>query len=408
MACKEPRKSFNVNRRPTMNKRVFLIILDSVGVGASPDAADFGDVGADTFGTCVRSGKLNVPNLEKLGMFSIDGTSFAKESSHKIIGNYGKLLPDSLGKDTTVGHWELAGIISPKPMPTYPEGFPKEVIDAFEKATGRGTLCNLPYSGTDVLKDYGEEHVKTGKFIVYTSADSVFQVAAHEEVIPLEELYEACYKARNLLVGEHAVGRVIARPFVGTYPDFTRTVNRHDYSLEPPGETILDCLQKNKLDTIGVGKIYDIFAGVGISESYPNEGNQKNMIKTIQLAQKDFTGLCFVNLVDFDMKYGHRNDTLGYVNALNEVDIQLGQLMDKLKEGDLLMISADHGCDPGFPGTDHTREYVPCLCYGKEFKQGVNLGIRDSFADIAQTIACHLGVKYDGDGESFLEKIVDK
>ena len=388
-----------------MNKRVFLIILDSLGVGASPDADQFGDVGADTFGSLVRSGELNVPHLEKLGIFKIDGTSFKKESRRKIVGAYGKLEPKSKGKDTTVGHWEIAGIVSPKPMPTYPEGFPMDVIIPFEVATGRGTLCNKPYSGTEAIKEYGVEHILTGRYIVYTSADSVFQVAAHEKVIPIEELYDACQKARDLLVGEHAVGRVIARPFVGTYPDFTRTVNRHDYSLAPPRETILDCLKKNDLDTIGVGKIYDIFAGTGITKTYPNEGNTKNMEKTIELAKKDFSGLCFVNLVDFDMMYGHRNDIAGYVKALNQVDVQIGKLMNALKEGDLLMFTADHGCDPGFPGTDHTREDVPCLCYGKDFKQGVNLGTRKSFADIAQTIADALGVEYKGDGESFYEEL---
>jgi len=388
-----------------MSKRVFLIVLDSLGVGASPDADQFGDVGADTFGSLARSGELKVPHLEKLGIFNIDGTSFNKKSKGKIVGAYGKLEPKSKGKDTTVGHWEIAGIVSPNPMPLYPEGFPMDVIIPFEVATGRGTLCNKPYSGTEVLKDYGVEHILTGRYIVYTSADSVFQVAAHEKVIPIEELYDACQIARDLLVGEHAVGRVIARPFVGTYPDFTRTVNRHDYSLAPPRETILDCLKKNDLATIGVGKIYDIFAGIGISETYPNEGNAKNMEKTIELAKKDFSGLCFVNLVDFDMMYGHRNDIAGYVKALNQVDVQIGQLMDALEEGDLLMLTADHGCDPGFSGTDHTREDVPCLCYGKNFKKGVNLGTRTSFADIAQTIADALGVEYKGDGESFYGEI---
>ena len=388
-----------------MSRRVFLIVLDSLGVGASPDADQFGDVGADTLGSLVRSGELKVPHLEKLGLFKIDGTSFNKEGKKKILGSYGRLTPKSKGKDTTVGHWEIAGIVSPKPMPTYPKGFPMDVIIPFEVATGRGTLCNLPYSGTDVLKDYGVEHILTGRYIVYTSADSVFQIAAHERVIPLEELYEACQMARDLLVGEHAVGRVIARPFVGTYPNFTRTVNRHDYSLAPPRETILDCLKKNNLATIGVGKIYDIFAGTGLSETYPNEGNTKNMEKTIELAKADFSGLCFVNLVDFDMMYGHRNDVAGYVKALNEVDVQIGKLMKALKEDDLLMFTADHGCDPGFPGTDHTREDVPLLCYGKAFKEGVNLGTRTSFADIAQTIADVLQVEFEGDGESFYKEI---
>jgi phosphopentomutase len=340
-------------------------------------------------------------------MFKIDKTSFQKGSKGKIVGSYGRMEPSSKGKDTTVGHWEIGGMVSEKSMPLYPKGFPKDLMISFEVAVGRGSLCNKPYSGTEVLMDYGVEHILTGRYIVYTSADSVFQVAAHEKIIPIEELYEACQKARDLLVGDHAVGRVIARPFVGTYPDFTRTVNRHDYSLAPPRETILDILKKNNLDTIGIGKIYDIFAGTGISETYPNEGNTKNMEKTIELSGQEFSGLCFVNLVDFDMMYGHRNDVAGYVKALNEVDVQIGQLMDALKEDDLLIFTADHGCDPGFPGTDHTREDVPCLCYGKKFKQGVNLGTRKSFADIARTIADYLEVEFKGDGESFYEKIAD-
>jgi phosphopentomutase len=387
-----------------MSKRVFLIVLDSVGIGAAPDAKAFGDEGADTFGSCVKTGNLKVPNLEKLGMFSIEGTSFKKEVPD-VVGCYGKLQPMSMGKDTTVGHWEITGINSPKPLPTYPQGFPTDLIEKFENAVGRGTLCNLHYSGTDVLRDFGDEHVKTGKFIVYTSADSVFQIAAHEEVIPLEELYAACKIARDLLVGEHAVGRVIARPFVGATPDFSRTVNRHDYSLEPPKETILDALLTAGHKTIGVGKIYDIFAGVGIEETYPNEGNNKNMLKTMELTKEDFSGLCFVNLVDFDMIYGHRNNIDGYTKALNEVDIQIGQLLEKLQGEDLLILTADHGCDPGFPGTDHTREYIPCLCYGKEFKKGIDLGVKKGFGVIAATIASYLEVDYHGDGKSFYGEI---
>ena len=383
-------------------KRVFLIILDSVGVGATPDADKFGDAGADTFGTCVRSGKLHTPNLERLGIFGIDGTSFQRESELDVVGCYGKLAEGSMGKDTTVGHWELAGLISKYPLPTYPLGFPKQVIQSFEKAVGREVLCNKPYSGTEVLLDYGKEHVETGKLIVYTSADSVFQIAAHEEVVPLEELYEACQKARDILIGEHGVGRVIARPFVGEYPNFTRTKNRHDYSLRPPRKTVLDCLIDNEFATIGVGKIYDIFDGVGIQESYPNEGNEKNMDRVMKLVEQEFEGLCFVNLVDFDMTYGHRNDIEGYTKALNKVDIRLGQLMEALKDEDILIIAADHGCDPGFPGTDHTREYIPCLCYGSQLAKGVNLGKGESFADIAQTIAQYFQIDFEGDGKSFL------
>ena len=310
----------------------------------------------------------------------------------------------SAGKDTTVGHWEIAGVASETAMPTYPNGFPQEVIQEFERQTGRGTLCNLPYSGSEVIKDYGEEHLKTGKLIVYTSADSVFQIAAHEELVPVKELYHYCEIARNILQGEHGVGRVIARPFVGVHP-FTRTVNRHDYSLEPPRRTVLDAIGEAGQKVIGVGKIYDIFAGRGVQETYPNKGNDINMEQTLVCMDQDFEGLCFVNLVDFDMLYGHRNDIEGYTNALNKFDEQLEIVLGKLREDDLLIITADHGCDPGFKGTDHSREYVPCLCYGRTLKKGVNLGIRSSFADIAQTVAEYLGVPYEGDGESFLEAL---
>lgn len=384
-----------------MGKRVFLIVLDSAGVGEAPDADKFGDVGCDTFGTCVKSGNLDVPNMTKLGLYNIDGTSF-EDKKDNVIGCYCKLQEKSMGKDTTMGHWEIAGIVSPGPMPTYPDGFPKELTEGLSKLSGRGVLCNQSYSGTKVIHDYGQEHEKTGALILYTSADSVFQIAAHEKVVPLEELYDICRKSREMLCGEHAVGRVIARPFTGTYPNYERTVNRHDFSLEPPKETVIDALKGEGLDTIGVGKIYDIFAGKGIQETYPNKGNTINMEKTLELMERDFRGLCFVNLVDFDMLYGHRNDINGYVNALNEVDVQIGQVMKKMTEEDLLIVTADHGCDPGFKGTDHSREYVPCLCYGKSLKQGVNMGIRGSFADIAQTTADFLGVSYHGDGESFL------
>lgn len=388
-----------------MGKRVFLIVLDSVGAGEAPDAGLFDDAGCDTLGTCVRSGKLSIPNMEKLGIYNLPDTSFYSPKEN-IDGAYAKLQEKSMGKDTTVGHWEIAGIVSEKPMPVYPCGFPEDVIEKFEKAAGRGVICNQVYSGTEVIKDYGREHVETGKLIVYTSADSVFQIAAHEEIVPLEELYEDCRKARKLLAGEHAVGRVIARPFVGEYPVYKRTVNRHDFSLAPPKETVLDAMKAAGHAVIGVGKINDIFAGQGITETYPNEGNQKNMELTISLLDKDFTGVCFVNLVDFDMLYGHRNDIEGYVRALNEVDVQIGQMMERLKENDILIITADHGCDPGFKGTDHSREYVPCLCYGKKVRQGVNLGIRNSYADIAASVSEYFSLNYRGDGESFLKNIL--
>lgn len=378
-------------------------MLDSAGAGEAPDAERFGDAGCDTLGTCARSGRLKVPNMEKLGFYSLDGISYGKKVPD-VEGCYGKLTEKSAGKDTTVGHWEIAGVISKTPMPTYPNGFPKEVIEEFERLTGRGVLCNLPYSGSEVIKDYGEEHLKTGKLIVYTSADSVFQIAAHEEIVPVEELYRYCKIARELLQGEHGVGRVIARPFIGEYP-FTRTVNRHDFSLEPSGKTMLDAISSAGKVVLGVGKIYDIFVGRGITDTWSNKGNDSNMERTLECAGRDFEGLCFVNLVDFDMLYGHRNDIEGYTSALNRFDEQLGMLLEKMKEEDLLIITADHGCDPGFKGTDHSREYVPCLCFGKGMKRGVNLGIRNSFADIAQTVTEYLEVPYDGDGESFLSQI---
>ena len=389
-----------------MAKRVFLIVLDSVGAGAAPDADRFGDSGCDTLGTCVRSGKLQVPTLAELGLYQIEGTSFQK-TKEETIGCYMKLQEQSAGKDTTVGHWEIAGVISPKPLPVYPEGFPDEVIRVFEKETGRGVLCNRPYSGTEVIRDYGREHLKTGKLIVYTSADSVFQIAAHEEKVPLEELYADCRIARKIMTGEHGVGRVIARPFVGEYPDFTRTVNRHDFSVEPPKETLLDALKKAGKSVIGVGKIHDIFAGRGITETFPNKGNIRNMEQTLELMDKEFEGLCFVNLVDFDMIYGHRNDIDGYVNALNEVDPKIRQLMGKMRREDVLILTADHGCDPGFPGTDHTREYVPCLCFGEHLKKGCGLGIRHSYADIAATIADIFNISFQGDGKSFWSDITE-
>ena len=388
-----------------MAKRVFLIVLDSAGIGAANDAARFHDAGCDTMGTCVRSDRLHVPNMEKLGLFRIDGTSFRKDHGD-VTGCYGRLVEKSAGKDTTVGHWELAGVISQQAMPTYPQGFPREVMAEFERRTGRGTLCNLPYSSSEVIKDYGQEHIATGKLIVYTSADSVFQIAAHEAVVPVQELYRHCQTARDLLQGEHGVGRVIARPFVGEHP-FTRTVNRHDFSLTPARDTILDILVAVGKNVIGIGKIYDIFAGRGVPETYPNKGNDANMEQLLKCMEQDFEGLCFVNLVDFDMLYGHRNDIAGYTDALNRFDVQLATVLEKMRDDDLLIITADHGCDPGFPGTDHTREDVPCLCCGKRLKQGVNLGVRISYADVAQTVAAWLAVAYSGDGDSFLPLIVE-
>ena len=387
-------------------KRIFLFVLDSFGIGAMPDAESFGDVGVNTLASCAASAELKIPNMIAAGLGNIQGVTCLPRAEAPT-GAFARLREKSMGKDTTIGHWEIAGIVSPDPLPTYPNGFPAEILDAFEKATGRGWLCNLPYSGTDVIRDYGEEQMKTGKWIVYTSADSVFQVAANEELIPLEELYDACHKARNILRGKHGVGRVIARPFVGNSAgNFKRTSNRHDYSLEPPRETLLDALKAAGLSSIGVGKIHDIFAGIGTTEHVYNTSNTNGMEHAMHYAQTDFEGLCFVNLVDFDMVYGHRRDIDGYARALSEFDAWLMGFMEKMGEEDLVMITADHGCDPGYTATtDHTREYVPLLMLGKGVKQ-VDLGTRGSFADIAATVAELLDVPFETPGISFAKEIL--
>lgn len=385
-------------------QRVFLIVLDSFGIGNAPDAADFGDEGANTLHTITQSPEYDTPNMNKLGLSRIDGIDYL-EKVENVIGSYGRLQEASRGKDTTIGHWEIAGIISPQALPTYPNGFPKELLDEFSKRTGRGVLCNLPYSGTDVIRDYGEEHIRTGKLIVYTSADSVFQIAAHEDVVPVEELYRYCEIARELLTGEHGVGRVIARPFTDAAPNFRRTSNRHDFSLLPPKDTMLDILQREGYDTYGVGKIYDIFAGKGIAHTQRIKDNVDGMEKTIALQDEDFNGLCFVNLVDFDMMYGHRNDIEGYAKAATTFDEQLGTFMERMKPEDILMITADHGCDPGFKGTDHSRECVPFLVYGDSVKEGVDLGTRKTFADISATVLDMFGVENTTDGTSFKGEI---
>ena len=387
-------------------KRIFLIVLDSFGIGAMPDSEKFGDVNVNTLAACASCPELNIPNMVAAGLGNIDGVScLPKVDMPK--GAFARLTEKSMGKDTTIGHWEIAGVVSPEPLPTYPQGFPQEVLDAFEAATGRGCLCNLPYSGTDVIRDYGEEQLKTGKWIVYTSADSVFQVAAHEELIPLDELYDACRKARNILRGKHGVGRVIARPFVGNAKDgFKRTSNRHDYSLESPKSTMLDAIKAAGLDCIAVGKIHDIFAGQGDTEYVYNKSNANGMEHTLNFAGRGFTGLCFVNLVDFDMQFGHRRDIPGYARALNEFDAWLPRLLEKLGDEDLVMITADHGCDPAYTATtDHTREYVPLLILGKQV-MSVNLGTRQSFADIAATVTELLGVEYETEGKSFATEIL--
>lgn len=388
-----------------VDRRVFLIVLDSYGIGELPDAADFGDEGSNTLRSIVRSKEYDTPLMKKIGLFNIDGVDYV-EGVEKPIGTYGRFAEVSKGKDTTIGHWEIAGIISERPLPTYPEGFPKELLEEYSRLTGRGILCNKPYSGTEVIKEFGEEHMKTGDLIVYTSADSVFQVAAHEEIVPLEELYRYCEIARELLQGEHGVGRVIARPFVGEPGNFIRTPRRHDYSLMPPKTTMLDVLKEAGYATRGVGKIYDIFAGKSISDTVRIQNNVDGMEKAMKIMEEDFKGLCFVNLVDFDMVYGHRNDIDGYAKAATVFDKQLEEFIGKMKDSDILMITADHGCDPGFKGTDHSREYVPFLAYGKDIKAGVNLGTRTTFADIAATIQDILGVEQKTAGVSFKNKIM--
>lgn len=385
-----------------MSKRVFIIVLDSCGCGEMPDSYLWHDEGSNTLGAIRKDEHFDCPNLVNLGLFNIEGVGGGVLDPK---GSFARLKETSMGKDTTIGHWEIAGIISPKPLPTYPNGFPEDVIEEFEKRTGRKVLCNKPYSGTEVIKDYGEEHIKTGALIVYTSADSVFQIAAHEDVVPVPELYRYCQIARDMLQGEHCVGRVIARPFTGEWP-FTRTSNRHDYSLIPPHTTMLDVLKKHNLATISVGKIYDIFAGKSVSESNRTTSNANGMEVTLDIQKRDFEGLCFVNLVDFDMKYGHRNDIVGYASAMTEFDRYLGEFLKNMRADDMLIITADHGCDPSTPSTDHSREYVPMIVCGDGIKAGVDLGTRSTFADISATVLDYLGVdKEDTAGESFLSKV---
>ena len=374
-----------------MAKRVFLIVLDSFGVGGAPDAAKFGDEGSNTLAAVLSYSDAAFPNLAKMGLLAIDGeddpriTSYkkAQESIPSPIGSYARVREISAGKDSTIGHWEIAGIISDKAQPTYPDGFPEEVMKALEEATGKEYLCNKPYSGTDVIRDYGEEHMKTGKPIIYTSADSVLQIAAHEEIIPLNELYDICAKAREVMTGDHAVGRVIARPFVGEPGSFTRTANRHDFSLSAPSSTMLDLLKNEGYDVISIGKIYDLFAGRGLTESNPTKGNTDGINKTIEMMDRDFTGLCFTNLVDFDMKYGHRNNIEGYATAMHEFDDALGIILSKLRDDDLLIITADHGCDPSTASTDHSRECIPLLIYGDGYRTPCNIGELSGFNNIA-------------------------
>ena len=387
-------------------KRIFLIVLDSCGAGEMPDAAKFGDYNVNTLRSCATSKLLNIPNMRAAGLGNIDGLDFLGPVEQPC-GAYGKLAESSMGKDTTIGHWEIAGIVSPKPLPTYPNGFPEEVLKPFREATGRGVLANAPWSGTAVINKYGDEHVKTGDLIVYTSADSVFQIAAHEDVVPLEELYEDCRIARRILRGKHGVGRVIARPFIGSgNGNYTRTANRHDFSLEPPRKTMLDAFKDAGLDSLAVGKIFDIFAGEGTTEHVYTKGNTDGMAKTMAYADRDFTGLCFINLVDFDMLYGHRRNIDGYAAALTEFDGWLAEFMKKMGPEDLVMITADHGCDPAYLATtDHTREYIPLLVLGQQVKP-VNLGTRTCFANIAATICDIFGLPLETEGKSFKEEIL--
>ncbi len=382
-----------------MFDRVFLVVLDSLGIGHADDAADFGDEGAHTLRSVI-SEMPQLPNLTKLGYFNIERAELTQFGTENPQGLFGFAKELSKGKDTTVGHWEIAGVVSEKALPTYPNGFPDEVIDEFCNLIGSKVLCNKPYSGTEVIKDYGSEHLKTGYPIVYTSADSVFQIAVHEDIIPLNKLYEMCEKARNMLKGEHAVGRVIARPFKGEEGNFYRTGGRHDYSLEPTGETLLDKLKAKGFDVISVGKIHDIFAGRGTTESNPTKGNIEGEKLLLEIQKRGFKGLCFVNLVDFDMVYGHRNDAKGYAAALEHFDSTLGEFIGNMKDGDIIIITADHGCDPMYPGTDHTRENVPILAYAKNCKGG-DIGGFESYAAIAKTICENFNIENDYPSESF-------
>ena len=382
-------------------KRVFLVVLDSVGIGEMPDAAAFGDAGTNTLKAAASSPFFHMPNMEQMGLFQIDGVDW-RQSEGAISAKIARMKEASLGKDTTIGHWEIAGYISENPLPVYPEGFPAEVLDEFSRQTKRGVLCNRPYSGTEVIKDYGDAHVKTGDLIVYTSADSVFQIAAHEEVVPVEQLYEYCRIARNILTGKHGVGRVIARPFVGSEGDYVRTTRRHDFSLEPPGITILDQVKEQGMEVLSVGKIKDIFAGRGVTDYVYTTGNEDGIRKMLAYMDRDFEGLCFVNLVDYDMLYGHRRDIDGYAKALTYFDEMLPEIMAHMRDEDVLMITADHGCDPSYSKTtDHTREYTPFLMYGKNITPG-NLGTRDSFADIGATVLDYLNIPQKICGNSML------
>lgn len=385
-------------------KRVFVIVLDSLGIGYEPDADLFGDLGANTMKSISSSEHFSVKNLLKMGLGNIDGVDYL-EKEEKPSAAYARLREVSMGKDTTVGHWELMGLVSENPLPTYKDGFPREIIENFTELTGRSVICNKPYSGTEVIKDYAEEHLRTGALIVYTSADSVFQIAAHEDIVPLEELYRYCRLARKLLVGEHGVGRVIARPFRTENGSFKRSEGRHDYSLTPPRATAMTAIKNSGMDVIAVGKINDIFAGEGVTESILTHSNAEGIDRTIELTAHDFEGLCFVNLVDFDMLYGHRQDKDGYAKALSYFDSTLPNIIAGLGKDDLLIITADHGCDPCDNSTDHTREYVPAIIYGEGIKCE-NLGTLTGFGSVGKLVCDALGVNFAAEGaEGIFDRI---
>lgn len=389
-----------------MVNRVVLFVLDSVGIGALPDSEKFGDIGVSTLGHIAKStDNFKIPNLKKLGVGNIDGIDYI-EADPNPIGAFGRSLEVSNGKDTTTGHWEIAGLKIEQPFKTYPEGFPPHIINAFEAQTGRKVLCNKPASGTVVLDELGEEHMKTGNPIVYTSADSVFQIAAHEDIIPLDELYRMCQIARDILVGDDQVARVIARPFIGEPGNFQRTSNRRDYSIKPFEKTVLDYAKEAGYDVRAVGKIVDIYDGEGITHDVHTKDNMDGVDQTLNYLKDDFKGILFTNLVDFDAKFGHRRDVAGYRQAIEEVDARLPELFDAMKASDLLIILADHGNDPAYSGTDHTREYIPLLIYGDAVKAGTNIGTRQTFADVAATVSDILGIPATENGTSFKNEIL--